>query len=472
MQLQYLPLWGLSLVVSLVCGLPQGPVLASAPLTLQTSSGIVTGFVNQTRSPYVRQFLSIPYALPPIGSLRFQPPVPMLSGASIQATSLPPSCMQAYSAPQPGSAFGAGFLITGRMSEDCLYANVYTPLNAAPGSLPVVIWIYGGAFVSGGSDVPFQIPDKWVDRTKSHIVVTFNYRVNVFGYPNARAQASNPGLLDQRLVVEWVQRNIASFGGDPTRILIWGQSAGAAAVGLYGYAYYSNPIIVGAIAHSGSATMLIANDTSHTMFTSLAGQVGCGNLTAQAELACVQNVPASAVLNAMSTIPSLFVPAPDNITAFTPATAAERAATGKLARYQMIMGTTSDEGAAFGGFDPITCPVESELDVRVKYGYLTHRYYYSGNFSNITPLGPTHSADLPLVFGTIGEYGTPTQFEGTLSTVMQDLWFSFISNTAAPLCGQGQCWPLYNPSTPSMAWLGNDSKAFQLVSDKVVTASC
>ena len=114
-------------------------------------------------------------------------------------------------------------------------------------------------------------------------------------------------------------------------MVLWGQSAGAASVGLYTYAYYNNPIVYGAIADSGSATMLLANDPDHAAFTAVAGTVGCGNLSAVAELACMRAVPATTLENATLSYPSLFVPFADNITAFSDA--ADRASKGKLASF-------------------------------------------------------------------------------------------------------------------------------------------
>ncbi|MCV5168852.1 carboxylesterase family protein, partial [Escherichia coli] len=98
----------------------------------------------------------------------------------------------------------------------------------------------------GGQDVPVQIPTDWVQRTKSHIVVTLNYRLNIFGFTNALGiivDEQNVGLLEKRLAVEWVQDNIEAFGGDPTRITLWGQSAGAVSAGYFQSAYPTDPIV-------------------------------------------------------------------------------------------------------------------------------------------------------------------------------------------------------------------------------------
>lgn len=312
-------------------------------LTVRTSSGIVQGFVNKT-APDVRQFLGVPYAKPPVGNLRFAPPEAATASKSIiHATSLPDSCMQQYSNSSTiYTEYEHEFLISGGQSEDCLYVSIWAPslesIEVSQAPVPVFVYIPGGGFTSGGQNSMYKIPDTWVQRTQSHIVVIMNYRVNVFGFPNAAGlRTQNLGLLDQRMVVEWVQKNIGAFGGDPTRIVLWGQSAGGTSVAMYPYAWTEDPIVAGLIADSGSAGSINGADTAHTNFTSLAGMVGCGGLSSSAEVACVRNVPAQRLEDALSLygesgkLPALrFTPTPDGVVVFSNYT--ERLLSGELAQ--------------------------------------------------------------------------------------------------------------------------------------------
>jgi cholinesterase len=171
--------------------------------------------------------------------------------------------------------------------------------------LPVLIFIYGGGFSTGGEDVPYQIAAQWVNRTPNHIVVSFNYRVNIFGFPNAAGLGEqNFGLLDQRAAVEWVQKNIAAFGGDPTRMVIWGQSAGSISVDYYNYAYSEDPIVTGLIMDSGTAFSSIStDDTTHSNITFVADHVGCNGTANDAaqQLACMRNASASSIEDFVAT---------------------------------------------------------------------------------------------------------------------------------------------------------------------------
>lgn len=150
--------------------------LCNDGLTIQTTIGEIQGFINAS-SPLVRQFLGVPYAEPPIGSLRFAPPqTKSPSKAIINATTFAPSCMQQFSnsstiytvqVPQ--------FLINGGQSEDCLYVNIWAPAlkTESPQEVPLPVFVYipGGGFTSGGANSIAKFPDRWIQRTQSHIVV-------------------------------------------------------------------------------------------------------------------------------------------------------------------------------------------------------------------------------------------------------------------------------------------------------------
>ena len=154
-------------------------------------------------------------------------------------------------------------------------------------------------------DVPAQIPTQMVQRTQDHIVVSFNYRVNIFGHPNAPGlEDQNVGLLDQRAAVEWTRDNIAAFGGDPSRIVIWGQSAGSISVDYYSFTYPEDPIAAGMSLDSGtSLSALTSADTAQSNFTFVAENVGCGGFDddASGRLSCMRGVDADKINDFIAT---------------------------------------------------------------------------------------------------------------------------------------------------------------------------
>lgn len=201
---------------------------ASNPLVVKTQAGAVRG--AYTTDHQVRAFKGIPFAAPPVGDLRWQPPQPAEPWTGVRdATEFGPRCMQAhiYSDMRfrdPGP------------SEDCLNLNVWTPANAKPGSLPVMVWIFGGGYMAGGTSEPRQ--DGQFLAHRNVVVVSMNYRLGIFGFfalPGLTAESphhasGNYGLMDQNAALEWVQKNIANFGGDPHNITIFGESAGSESV--------------------------------------------------------------------------------------------------------------------------------------------------------------------------------------------------------------------------------------------------
>jgi para-nitrobenzyl esterase len=199
----------------------------SGPGVVKTEGGYISGIDENG----ILVYLGIPYAAPPTGDLRWKPPEPAKPWKGVlRAENFSPSCPQAVA-----SDFGPEWT-PGKMDEDCLYLNVWTPANNSDDKLPVMVFIYGGAYVRGSSALPLYNGTELAK--KGVVVVTFNYRVGVLGYM-AHPQLSeespynvsgNYGLLDQEAALKWVQENIAAFGGDPDQVTIFGESAGGASI--------------------------------------------------------------------------------------------------------------------------------------------------------------------------------------------------------------------------------------------------
>ena len=194
----------------------------------QTNSGSVRGTVAND----VIAFKGIPFAAPPVGELRWRAPQPVQRWPGVrEATAYSADPMQ----PQAGGSLPVRITASpAGNSEDCLYLNVWRPVKAEGGPLPVLVWIYGGGLVRGGASI---YPGDFLAR-HGVVVVTFNYRVGRLGFFAHPALASespdavrgNYGYMDQIAALEWVQRNIADFGGDPHRVTIAGESAGGGSV--------------------------------------------------------------------------------------------------------------------------------------------------------------------------------------------------------------------------------------------------
>jgi para-nitrobenzyl esterase len=214
--------------VLVICLVLAGFSLLAGCTQKATDAGIVktsAGYVSGLQQDGLRVYHGIPFAAPPTGDLRWRPPAPVKPWDGVKET-------KAYSAtcPQPGSPAPLN------MSEDCLYLNVWTPAQSADEKLPVMVFFFGGGF----KDVAFNMPtyNGTTLAQKGVIVVTPNYRLGALGFlahPQLDAESphnasGNYGLMDQQAALKWVQQNIGAFGGDPNRVTIFGQSAGAESV--------------------------------------------------------------------------------------------------------------------------------------------------------------------------------------------------------------------------------------------------
>ena len=224
---------------------------------IKTSAGLVSGITNTTGD--IRIFKGIPFAAPPVGALRWKAPQPVQPWTGVKrCDTFSASPMQ--SPPAPFSMWSAEFLIQKEpISEDCLYLNVWTSATPSHKKLPVLVWIYGGGFNSGGSNVP--IYDGEAMAKKGIVFVSINYRVGIFGFfahPDLTKESpyhasGNYGIMDQVAALQWVQKNIAAFGGDPANVTIAGQSAGSMSVNCLVASPLAKGLFNKAIAESGAS---------------------------------------------------------------------------------------------------------------------------------------------------------------------------------------------------------------------------
>jgi para-nitrobenzyl esterase len=205
------------------------PALAAIPEPVRVDTGLVSGVAGT--NPEIRVFKGLPFAAPPVGDLRWRPPQPALPWEGVRAANaFSANCMQRAAGGGAFPPYGGDRSATA-MSEDCLYLNVYTGAAAARDRRPVMVWIHGGAYTSGAGAI-------YEGEELAHqgvVVVTVNYRLGVFGFlahpeltkESATHSSGNYAFLDQIAALRWVQKNIAAFGGDPSRVTIFGESAGS-----------------------------------------------------------------------------------------------------------------------------------------------------------------------------------------------------------------------------------------------------
>ncbi|KAF9068948.1 alpha/beta-hydrolase [Rhodocollybia butyracea] len=269
---------------------------SSASLDVSLTSGRYSGVATANGTD---RWLGIRYATPPVGNLRFKAPVPIIQSSSTlqNASTFGNAC------PQPPSVnLGAP------LSEDCLFLNVWRPQNTRVNArLPVLVWLHGGAYTIGAASDPEYDPTRIVTRSadigQPIVFVSINYRVNTFGFLSSSLVAPedlNAGLLDQRLAFEFVQDNIAEFGGDPSKVTIWGQSAGAGSVEAH-LLYPTNRTLFRAAMADSSVGPFKTSPPASTYdkpgkpFSRLLEATGC-TFGPQA-IACLLSVPFETLLN-------------------------------------------------------------------------------------------------------------------------------------------------------------------------------
>ena len=332
-------LWmaGIFSMLCLPCFAQQSALLSD---TVHTNTGPISGV--KSASGDIVAFKGIPFAAPPVGELRWKAPQPAPAWQDVKkCDTYGPSPMQAK--PVPFMVYTSEFLIPAApISEDCLYLNVWTDTKVAA-KKPVLVWIYGGGFSSGGTAVP--IYDGEAMAKKGVIFVSVNYRVGVFGFlahPGLTKESpynasGNYGLLDQIAALKWVKTNIAAFGGDVDNVTIAGQSAGSMSVNCLVASPLAKGLFNKAIAESGS--VMITSPLIKTGTLPDAEQQGLklADAVHAASLQELRNIPAAELMK----LPARYFPVVDGYV--LPEPVPQLFAEGKENKVALITGWNADE---------------------------------------------------------------------------------------------------------------------------------
>ena len=477
-----------------------GWLFAGIQEPLQVDGGQITGTPGWGWG--IREYLGIPFAAPPVGKLRWRPPQAVAAWQGVRAADrFAPACMQPQYSANNGS-WNRGLINT---SEDCLYLNVWTPAASAGERLPVMVWIYGGGGTHGSSAEP--IYDGNAMAKNGVVVVSMNYRVNVFGWfahpdltrESEHHSSGNYGSLDQLAAIHWVKNNIAHFGGDPDKITLWGESGGSRSVNFLA----ASPLLQGyaraAIAEShtsfGRMTTLEEAEARGVAFTKAAGKTSVADLRAMsaADLMDVFEKNQAGLNGAI--VDGWFLPE-DVYTIYSK---------GKQNDLALITGGTNDEGGNLGvsagggrGGSPSTLvkyrqwamqnfgdhsdrllalyPATTDAEVLKAYHDVNRDINYAGhrtwaklqattgkgpvfiyNFSHIPPRpqsngnnpeggnGATHFSEVIYVFNNLRMKDYPwTDRDRTVADKM-GMWWSNFAKHGTPNGPGIENWPHYNP---------------------------
>ena len=456
-------LWksALSLGILLLLVRPAHAQIETTTVTGGQIEGVVKGGVAS--------FKGIPFAASPVGNLRWKAPQPIKPWAGVRkSTKYGPAPMQ-----DPRIAL----LTTGGVgiSEDCLYLNVWTPAKDRGEKLPVMVWIYGGGFAMGATSTP--IYDGTHLAEKGVVLVSIAYRVGPFGFlahPELTAEEGGSGcygIEDQVAGLKWVHDNIAQFGGDPSRVTIFGESAGGISVSMLTIVPSAHGLFQRAISESGGSMAPAKHDSEASMMVptlKLAEQAGIRflNKLGAKDIKAARNLNAFTIQSAAGALGS-FWPVADGRT--LPANAYALHESGPFNDTPILVGTNSDEGAMFIHADQT--PTSFERFVRVAYGPAAdsmlkayphatdaeafksskdlfrdgtlawptfawaslesrtgrnnaYVYYYDHHSANTD--GATHAAELQSVFGNfLRLFGSPTPEDLKLSDLIDSYWVNF-----------------------------------------------
>jgi len=321
----------------LILCLAPAVVTAASPDVVRVEGGQLAGTTGL--SPEIRVFKGIPYALPPVGDLRWRAPKPPAQWNGVRAAEkFSPACMQTlypetspyHSAMEP-------------VSEDCLYLNIWTGAKSAQERRPVMVWIHGGALSHGSGSLPVYDGEEFAK--KGVVLVTLNYRLGVFGFyahpeltrESDRHSSGNYGILDQIAALEWVHRNITAFGGDARRVTIFGESAGSWSVNVLTATPLARGLFARAIGESGAFFAPLPKlAEAEKRGEQIASKLGADSIAA------MRAKPAQDLTKTLSELASPNIDGwmlPRQISAIY--------AAGKQMDVPMLIGSNADEGTAF-----------------------------------------------------------------------------------------------------------------------------
>jgi len=474
---------------------------------VKVEAGMLAGIVDGD----VVAFKGIPYAAPPVGDLRWRPPLPAAPWSGVRsAAAYGHDCMQK---PFPRDAASLGT----EPAEDCLFLNVWHPAQAAGARLPVMVWIHGGGFVNGGSSPAVYAGTEFAKR--GVVFVSLNYRLGRFGFfahpaltrENPDGPLGNYGFMDQIAALKWVQRNISGFGGDPGNVTIFGESAGGFSVHSLVTSPAAQDLFQKAIVQSGGGRSDLtagrrlngaapgAPPTGEAIGLLFAKQIGIGGQNAAA-LAALRKVPADAIvasLDMMSVFdPTFSGPMIDGRIVVDEPGAIYRAGGG--AKIALIVGANSmdlgfshaqtidevfapfgvaNRAAAQALYDPGNTGDLRLVGMRIASdGMMTEparyvartlskqgRRIYEYRFSYVPESkrqewpGAPHATDVPFVFNTVGlKYGAAmTPADAKAAEQMNAYWIGF-AKTGNPNGAGRPDWPAYDAGQDQLLDFTND----------------
>ncbi|CAK7243293.1 MAG: hypothetical protein STHCBS139747_004810 [Sporothrix thermara] len=430
----------------------------------------------------IESFRGIPFAQAPVGNLRLKPPVRNNGTVgSINGQGIGPSCPQMYLSSGSGSKILqlAGdfvnlpiFQTVTLATEDCLTINVQRPAGTTASSkLPVLFWMFGGGFEAGSSQLydGISLLAQGVKINEPFVFVAVNYRTGGFGFLGGKEikadGAANLGLLDQRAGLEWVADNIAAFGGDPSKVTIWGESAGSISVfdqmALYdgNINYKGKPLFRGGIMNSGSVVPAEPVDgvKAQAIYDAVVAAAGCSG-TADT-LACLRGLPYEKFLVAATSVPGIasynslalsYLPRPDGkVLTDSPHVLVTE---GRYAAVPFIIGDQEDEGTLFAVLTGGLSTTAKIVD------YLKKYYFFAATSAQLTAFVNTYS---PLItegspFNT-GIFNELYPGFKRVAAILGDMTFTLARRAFLELAAATK------PATPSWSYLSSYNYGFPIL---------